>query len=105
YPPALRFFRAATVGATSSAILVGAGGGGGGGLGVGMFALHTVGVLLLFLDCSLDELDDGPRSEPVPDMTIPVLKARDGDRETLLQGIHQSGVDHRHVVICLHHVP
>jgi hypothetical protein len=83
YPPSTRFDRAKAVGVMDSVIFTGAGGGAGGGLGFGMLGLHTGCSLLLFFDDALDELDDRPSTEPMPDSTVRVIKGGDGHREPL----------------------
>jgi hypothetical protein len=105
YWPERRFWRAERGAEAASAIFTGAGGGGAGGGGAGMLGLHTIGFLLLFFDDSFEVLDDAPGPEAVPDVTIPVLKSRNGDRESPLQGSHQGWRDQRDVVVRLHCCP
>lgn len=105
YCPERRFCRVVRGAATSSAIFTGAGGGGAGGGGAGMLGLHTFGFLLLFLGDSLDELDHAPRAESVPDVAIPVLKPRYGDREPTLQCLHHARRDEWNVAVRSHCCP
>lgn len=70
-----------------------------------MLGLHTLGFLLLFFRYSFEELDHRPGTQAVPDVAIPVLKARYGDREASLQGLHKARGDQRNVLVRAHWCP